>query len=236
MSAIVLTNAKLYLNEFDLSGQLNAIAADMSAETPEITTFGMTTKARLGGLKDSKISLNGYFDSEPVLFPLIGAATNPAMTIAPTGADGETCWLFRPAMAKYSPGGKVGDVFAYKVEGEGSGPFVQGTILLPNLARIVTGAGVGRQLGAVTATQRLYAALHVFAKSGSSPTLDVVVESDAANTFLTPAAIITFAQKTLVGSEWKEVAGPNTDDWWRISYTIGGGTPSFSFAVIVGIL
>lgn len=234
MSEFVLSSGKMYLAEFDLSGQINAIAADLSVETPETTAMGSTTKTRLPGLKDAKVSLNGHFDSEPILWDKIGFVAS-AMTIAPTGADNETCWFFKPAMAKYSLGGKVGDVFAYKVEGEGAGPFVQGTILLPKLARVATNAGVARELGAATAAQRVYAILHVFAATAGD-TLDVIVQSDALETFLSPADVITFAQKTAVGHEWKEAAGPVTDTWWRISYTIGGVDPSFTFAVVVGIL
>jgi hypothetical protein len=408
MSEAVLTNGKLYLNEHDLSGQMNAIAADMSAESPESTAMGLTNKARLPGLKDCKVSLNGFFDS--ALFPqfgLIGAVVNPAMTIAPTGADGEGCFIFQPLMAKYSPGGKTGDVNAYKVEGEGTGPFVQGTILLPKLARTTSGAGTGRLLGSVTPSRigawtinaagsgyslndvitvvqaggsgatlivtevdtggevlgavmltrgtgyavatalattvvpnvgtgfkvnivslspatKLYGLLHVFAKSGT-PTLDVVIESDVSAAFLTinriaptlgvgysvnaagadynvndvitvvqsggsggtftvtgvtggppgPVAtftqttpgtgyavanglattvapgigagfklnilsltdtpVMTFAQKTAVGHEWKVVAGPFTDNYYRVKYTIGGGSPNITFAVVLGI-
>jgi hypothetical protein len=321
MAESVLLNGKCYLNEFDLSGQMNAIAADMSAESPESTAMGVTSKQRLPGLKDSKVSLNGFFDSD--LFPWfekIGAVTNPAMTIADTGADNTPCFMFRPVVAKYSPGGKVGDVYAYKVEGEGNGPFVQGTILLPKLARTSTNAGTGRLLGAVSASRigtwainsagsgysvadvitvvqaggsggtlivskvnsitgaveearlltagtgyavanalvttvspnvgtgfkvnivslspagKVYGLLHVFSATPGPDTLDVVVQSDSANTFLSPTDVITFAQKTAAGHEWKEAAGPITDTWWRISYTIGGGSPSFTFAVAIGIL
>jgi hypothetical protein len=31
------------------------------------------------------------------------------------------------------------------------------------------------------------------------------------------------------------VSGPITDDWFRVSYTISGTTPSFLFAVTAGI-
>jgi len=31
------------------------------------------------------------------------------------------------------------------------------------------------------------------------------------------------------------VAGPITDEWWRVSYTIGGTNPSLAVVVIVGI-
>ena len=237
MSEFVLTNGKLYLGGYDLSGQMNSIAADLSVETPETTAMGATAKVRLPGIKDAKVSLNGYFAEETILFDSTGVLVAPAMTIAPTGVANETCWIFRPALAKYSYGGKIGDVNSYKVEGEGSGPFVQGTILLPSLDRTATSTSTPYEVGAATATKTIYGVLHVFAKTGT-PTLDVVIQSDALATFLSPVDVITFAQKTAIGYEWKTAAGTvsGTDTWWRVSYTIGGGSPHITFAVVVGIL
>mgnify|MGYP001430033306 CR=1 FL=1 len=238
MSEFVLTNGKLYLGGYDLSGQINSIAADLSVETPETTAMGVAAKQRLPGLKDAKISLNGFFSEEQILFTATGAVVSSAMTIAPTGADNETCWFFKPAMAKYSYGGKIGDVTSYKVEGEGAGPFVQGTILLPSLQRTETGTGVPRELGAGSAVKTIYGVLHVFAATPGPDTIDVIVQSDALATFLSPTDVITFAQRTTVGHEWKTAAGTvsGADTWWRISYAIGGGSPAFTFAVVVGIL
>lgn len=327
--AAVITNGKCYLAEFDLSGEQNAIAADMSAEAPEATAMAgagiQGSKARLGGLVDTKVALNGFFNSEQVIFNSMGLSSS-ALTIAPTGADGENCFLFKPVMAKYSMGGKVGDVYGYKVEAEGAGPFVSGTVLLPKLARTSSNVGTGRQIGAVPAGKKLYAILHVFSATPGPDTLDVVIESDVSAAFLTinriaatqgvgfsindagngyspgdvltvvqsggsggtltvatvtggppgPVAtlalttpgtgyaianglsttvlpdngtgfklnilaltdtpVIIFAQKTAVGHEWAEVAGPFTDDYWRAKYTIGGVDPSFSFFVGLGIL
>lgn len=237
MSIGVLTNAKLYLAQYDLSSELNAIATDMSAESPETTTFGNTAKTRAGGLVDTKISLNGYFNSEQVIFNSL-ALSNIPMTTAPTGTDGENCFLFRPVLAKYTLGGKVGDVYPYKVEAEGSGPFISGTILLPKSAKTSTNTGTGRQIGACGATQTVYGILHVFSATAGPDTLDVVIQSDAANTFLSPTDVITFGQKTAVGYEWKTALAsvPGADTWWRVSFTIGGVDPSFTFMVGVGFI
>lgn len=64
--------------------------------------------------------------------------------------------------------------------------------------------------------------------SGTSPTLDVVVEDtiDGVN-FNT---IGTFAQRTAVGRQVIDITTPFSDTV-RIRWTIGGGTPSFTFAV-----
>jgi hypothetical protein len=42
-------------------------------------------------------------------------------------------------------------------------------------------------------------------------------------------------QATGATSQWLPLSGAITDDWWRITATVGGTTPSFRFAVILGI-
>jgi hypothetical protein len=52
---------------------------------------------------------------------------------------------------------------------------------------------------------------------------------------ITDTAVITFAQKTDAGYEWKTETGPYTDVWWKAKYTIGGDSPNITFAVTAGI-
>jgi hypothetical protein len=53
-----------------------------------------------------------------------------------------------------------------------------------------------------------------------------------------PTTRVTFSQATGRTSQWATpVAGAITDDWWDISWTIGGtGGPDFTFVAVVGIL
>ncbi len=105
-----------------------------------------------------------------------------------------------------------------------------------NVSRTSSSSGTGRQIGAVSSTQTLYAALHVISASGTSPTLDVKVQSDDNSGFTSATDRITFTQATDVTSEWGSVGGAITDDYWRITYTVGGTSPSFAFAVTAGIV
>ena len=45
----------------------------------------------------------------------------------------------------------------------------------------------------------------------------------------------TLTAATAAGSELVSLAGPLTDTFYRVDWTISGTTPSFSFAVVVGI-
>jgi hypothetical protein len=75
----------------------------------------------------------------------------------------------------------------------------------------------------------LRAQLDVTAASGTSPTLDVVIEDTLDGTNWNPVA--TFAQKVGPGREVVNVTAPFTDRL-RVRHTIAGTTPSFTFSVL----
>lgn len=240
MTIEVLNDAKLYMAGRDLTGHVNALALGVGSELKPVPVFGDAGIRRISGLTDIALSHAGYFDAAAVdadLFANIGLENVP-VTVAPNdGAEGKDAFIFRALHATYTPAGEIGEPFVYSVTAMGSAgdPGVMGTIL-GNGAETATGNGTAFQVGAVGAAQKLYAALHVFAVAGSTPTLDVTVESDDAGGFGTPATRLTFAQKTAVGAEWATpIPGAIADDFWRIAFTIGGGSPSFSFIVTIGI-
>jgi len=226
------------MSEVDLSGHLNSIAVDYSAEMVDDTVFGNDTRSRKGGLKMAKMSLAGFFDSTPdnYLFNQAGVAGEPMSCAPQTGADGEVAFTMAAISSEYSYDGQIGELFAFSVTGESTEDLVRGTIM-HNASRTASGNGVVRQLGAVSANQKLYCAIHVISASGTSPTLDVIVQGDDNDTPSSPVTAATFTQATGVTSEWVEVSGAITDDYFRVNYTIGGSdTPTFEFIVILGIL
>lgn len=99
------------------------------------------------------------------------------------------------------------------------------TELFPSAARAATVNGNELELGD-KGDARLK--LDVTAASGTTPTLDVAIQTraDAADSW---RAVAAFAQKTAAGSERKCFAG--LDRFVRAVATIGGTTPSFTFSV-----
>lgn len=73
------------------------------------------------------------------------------------------------------------------------------------------------------------AQLNVTAASGTLPTLDVVIE-DSVDDGATWNTIGTFAQKTTTGREVINITTP-FGDLIRVRWTLGGTSPSFTFAV-----
>jgi hypothetical protein len=240
MGVHIIRNQKIWLGGHDLTGVLNSAAVEDSVALKEATTLGDSAVRRLAGLRDAKLALEGYFSASPedeALNANLGLTDVPVTFGAINGTEGNLAYLFAAALADYQPNGTVGEVFAFAATAQSSAgePLVRGT-LMHNATRTSTANGTARQLGAIAAGQKLYAALHVLTVAGTTPELDVKVQSDDASGFASPIDRITFSQKTGIASEWATpVAGAITDDWWRVTWTIGGTSPSFAFVVSIGI-
>lgn len=243
MATHVLTDAKLWVHKWDMSADHNAVNLLYAAEPQDVTTFGQSTRKRAGGLKTVNLTGEGLWSGgtdlvDEALFGRIGVADTPVSIALEGGDEGEAAYLFRALKAKYTPGAEVGQMLRFSLEAEAErGEGLARGFVLHNATRTATGTGGKVQVGALSATQRLYANLHVLAVSGTNPTLDVVVESDADASAGSETSRITFTQATGKTSETLNVAGAITDAYWRVSYTIGGtGSPSFQFVVTVGII
>lgn len=230
MPKFVFRDICVYYGGLDLSGELSSLNLEYTAETPDATTLRDTTRRRLPGLISVSSTHNGWYDSTSVdasLFAQVGA--NPLlMSAAVAGAaQGEVSFSWQALTAEYSPGATVGEVFAYTFNTMGDSPLARG-VVMENGTFTVTTNGTARQVGAAAATDTIYSSVHVIAASGTTPTLDVTVESDDAMGFGTPVTRLTHPQFTTVGANQQTLAGPVTDDWWRLVLTIGGGSPSFT--------
>lgn len=61
---IVARNAEIFAKGVDLSGRTNSVAFSMTAEAPDVTSFGNDVRTRLAnGLKDAEFSGGGFFDT-----------------------------------------------------------------------------------------------------------------------------------------------------------------------------
>lgn len=245
MAKFVLKNAKVLFEGRDISGELSNIALEYSAETPERTAFGDNTRRRLPGVLDVVATQSGYWDAisatdslDKDLFDRIAAASG-IMSFSPDGgALGDDGFSFKAQTAVYAPGATHGEVFAFTLTVNGDGPLIRGTVM-ENSIFTVTANGTIRDLSpAAVDTDTIYSYVHVTAVSGSSPTLDVTVESDELVGFASPTVQLTHPQFTAVGADLQSQVGPivpNVDVHYRMVMTVGGGSPSFTVFGIIGI-
>jgi hypothetical protein len=144
-------------------------------------------------------------------------------------------YLTKALACEYNQGGKHGDLNPFTAGLPVSWPIVRGAVLHPQgTARTATGTGTSVQLGAVDSNHALYVCLHQTGFTDGSMT--VKVQSDNATGFPSATDQGTFTAVTGLGGQTMKISGPITDDWWRVAWTISGGsTHSFLFAVTAGI-
>jgi hypothetical protein len=243
MAIFTATDARLYVAQFSLGDHTKSIELTHKAAALDKTTFGNTTKVNLAGLKEIALTASGYQDyaasSVDAAFAAKFAIADAPVTVSPDGGDmSDVAYFFKALATDYTPmAATIGELAPYSVSATASsGKLVRGVIGATG-SKTSSTAGDDQVLGAATAAQSIYGALHVLAVSGTNPTLDVIVESDADGNFAAGATTrITFAQATGVTSEFKSTAGVISDTHWRVSWTIGGtNTPTFSIVVAIGI-
>lgn len=240
----VASNRKLWLGSYDLSGHLQGAAVEIREESVDDTRFGYVSRSAANGIEDFVLQHEGVWSAgtgapDNAIDDYKGLADVLA-TWAPVDGDvGSVARIMRVTAPTYELGEKVGELqrFSVGVKASGGAGAVRGYMAVnANLAS--TDDGTALNLGVLPTGKSLYAGLHVTAADGSSPTLDLIIESDTEEAFGDdPTTRITFTQMTAAGYQWgTPVAGPIADhDWWRASWTIGGSSsPNFDAVVAIG--
>jgi hypothetical protein len=246
MAASTIVNCQVLYGEHNIAsvtGSIDAGAECAMQDADNVAAGGYKTV--IPGLTTSTASLSGQADfaAGSVHEALDGSirGQQAALSLLLTGSDavaGDAAIFTRGQLSAYSmAAGNVGDVAEFSIELEGDTAEVHGVVGAPLASRSSGLTGTAIQLGAVGTgptgvTQRLWAALHVTAASGTN--LAVTIESDDAVGFPSAATAATFSTVSATGWQFAVVDGPITDDWFRVSATIGSG--SFTYAVLMGVL
>lgn len=238
MAIHILSNALILLDGYNLTTRISEGAIEYGAEALDVTDLSQTNRVRVGGLKTASMSASGFYDPDTydeAIHSRIGV-DNSLVTMAYNAAIGSRAFAMIAMLGEYKPfGNSVGEVAGFNFSAGAQGNLIRGYLMEPVTTAGSTANGTGRQLGAVGSGSRLYAGLHIFAASGTDPTLDMIVQRDDNSGFTSALTAITFTQMTAAGAQWQSVAGAIADDYYRFRWTIGGTTPSFQFAAFLGI-
>lgn len=240
MPVIPFTNGRIYVAGINLSAHANQGTLELTAAELDASSISDAWDVFVMGRKKASLDVQGFWEAgaslPDSLFTLLGSANQPVMVL-PDGDEGSIGYAFRAVPVSYSAGGQAGELMGFTAGARGDlSRAVRGSVVLDDSAAVTaTADGTAFNLGAVTSDQTVYAALHVLAASGTSPTLDVIVESDSAEAMSTPTTRLTFSQQSDIGAEWQSATGAVTDTWWRVGLTVGGTDPSFTAAVLVAI-
>lgn len=255
MASFVQTAAQLFTGGTKLTCYTDQLGVEMMADPVEFTNYCSTgAREYRQGLRTWQVTGSGFMDfaavgattgglvpGEEIIPANLSATTN--LTICPvSGSEGAIAYLADGAYTQMQPiGGAVGEAARYSFTAvpatlADGHKMTRGILEANRTVTTSTNTTGSNTLGALSATQRLSASLHVFTLSGTSPTLTVKVQSDDNSGFTTPTDRITFAAATTRSGQFSYINGAVTDTYWRVAWTIGGtGTPTVAFAVALGI-
>jgi len=230
----------------------NEIDVGTEVEALEANTFGLAPyKGFVAGLVTVSFTVTGFQDystllpdsSAERLRAQLGAIV--PVSVAPQGdTDGNvaqfTVGLIAGLARIKSPVGQIPGM-ELNIQPRGV-PLVEGFLSSnATTARTASYNGANAQLGAVSATQEVYANVHVLDATGSggTPSITPRIESDNAGGFGTPTTIVTGSAMTpSVGtgaSQTLSANGPFTDDFFRLAFLISGTTPSLKIFGVLGV-
>jgi len=251
MSKDILRNVRLFAGSCDLTSQSNKLDFSGAYEEKDVTTWGSydptsgkIAKEVIAGLWSGKIAASGFWDAGDLSLVddsmWAARAANRGWTVAPAGVtEGSLAYLTNALHTSYQLLGQAGDVAPWQASMSGTGTMGRGQIASsPGTARTATGSATILGLGAagVPAGHNLLANLHVLSVAGTStPTFTGTVQSAAASNFASPTSRIPFNASTTFDAQWLTLAGPITDRYYRLSWTISGSSPSFLVAASIGI-
>ncbi len=253
-------NAKLYVNELDISAQSNQLKLDYNADMLDASALGGgTTRIHKPGLWDAKLAHLGFVDFaddaiDDALHATAGSSTliNHTILPYPTGAagivaDGDHAYFGQFVTAQYSGfQSGIGELASFLWNAEGAGQLAIGRVSIdPETAVSGVVDGTAYELGNaasypfggnIDVGDRVCAMVHVTADDFSD--LDFVLESDDVENFGgTPETIASSLNHSGVGSAFLVTAGTAaiTDDWFRLRVSGFTGT-SATVVGVVGVL
>ena len=232
-------NVRIYINGVDLTTAFNDLTIGGEVDTAETSTFGTTYKTYVAGLADGMISLGGVWDGaaaavDATLAGLLGTAG----TLVSIGLEGDTrgtrAALAQSTETKYEITAGISDAVAVSTEFQQSGGIGHGWWLHAKAA--TTGnqsAGSSNSVDTGTTSSTGYLAnLHIFAVSGTSPTLDLEVWDSADNSSFAVVTGAVFAQQTAAGAVQLSSTSQTVRRYVAVKRTIGGtSSPTFTHAV-----
>lgn len=258
MSTVVVQDARAYLGGYNLSGYANEMHLELNPDMLDQTRFGTSrTRDFKPGLQAVKASLKGYTEFtyplgspssdllnslDAIKFAYIGAAIDvfSCSAMSAAAAEGDVAYTMNHVVGKSDPiAGSIGQLAPFDIDLHATGIRPVRGVIAGVGSKTATGqTGVTFQPGLVATGQSLYAALHVYSQSGTTPTLAVIIESDDNSGFTTPTTRLTFSGvTTTLGAQWQSLAGPiATDTYFRAKWTIGGTVPVYGVFIVIGVL
>lgn len=246
MAAFALLDVDLFADELDLSCFTRDITVGVEAAEVDATTFcSGGWMVPIAGLRSAMWTAAGPTDMATATASQTSAVDevlavdlglNYVLSAVPAGASAGAVAYFGQGvlMNRTVLDGAVGDLATHSVSFSGS-RIIRG-IVEHTATLTANGDSTGTQLGAVSASQRIWAAVHFLTAGGTStPTITVKIQSDDNGSFTSATDRITFTAQTAKGAQFGSTLGAIADDYWRATWTVSGTSPSFQTRILIGI-
>jgi len=246
MAAFTMTDTSVYAGALDASCFGNTVSLDQMVDTVDATTFcsgGWKVplaslkgwSAQLQGPQDLAISTASTTYGPDEYYALNLGSAYPLAFVPQGAAETSIAYFTEGQLAEYSPvRGAIGDLAEHTSQWQiTTYPLVRG-VFATKATVTATGSGTGHLLGAVSATQRVYCSVHTLTRGGTG-SITCTLQSDDNSGFTSATTQATFTAMTSRTAQITSVAGAITDTYWRIGYTVSGGSPSFQLRAFIGI-
>lgn len=244
---VVNVGTKVWLGGYDLSPDLNMVNLVASrVELPD-GRLGDDIVATYPGIMQADSQTDGFYatgsganDTVASSRIITKEASEWPLTVCPPsapgagGAGGNVAYNLRTAQFAMYFGAQHGESLPFRLRSLArTGRLDRGTIIAPKTTFVATTNGTAYQVGAVGATQKAVAILHVFSVNGGTWT--VTIESDNASNFPSAVTRFTFTGATGITRQVMELAGAITDDWWRavVTETVAGTDVNLSVVLAI---
>ena len=233
-------NSRVTIGDREWSGDLTGVDSTSNVEVLETTTLSDTSKNYIPGLNTGTLVCNGLIDSASAgvansqwqdLYAIRGDSDGVPAIVGLEGlAADKKVWVAQVTETSWSNSSSVAGAVTFTLNLETTGDHGSGVSLFdPATAQTATATGTVVDNSSSTSTGAV-ANLCVVAASGTSPTLDAVIQHSSDN--VTFSTLVTYTQATGTTSERKTVTtGTTINRYLKVVATIGGTTPSFKFAV-----
>jgi hypothetical protein len=235
------SKAKVYANGYDLTTFLRKVQLSGSVETADSSTFGKTSKTKVAGVRDGKLTGEGIFskaalaqpatDVDDVMQAALGSDTSLWLYLPAGQAAGARASMLLAVQTSYEVANDVADVVTVKAEaeaGRGGNGAERGVVI--EAGTFVAGNGASIDNGAAT-TNGAGIYLHVPDVAGGAPSVTYKVQHSVDNTTFVDLA--TFTAVTVDNAfELKEVTG-TVNRYVRCLRTFGGVTTGVTAAVAI---
>lgn len=240
MAFINANQTKLIYGTLPLQAYLRSVSPSASVEMLDVTSLADTAKAYVPGLEDYALSIEGMFDDSASAGSLWATVTAPitasSSVVTSTAPDGFTLgnstWLTQANTISFEPSSSVADIVTFSMA-MGSASASQIGVSLGDLTALTaTGNGTSVDNSASTSSG-FVAQIHVTAASGTTPTMTAILQHSTNNSTWTTLGSFT----AVTGATSERISGTGTvNRYVRISYTIGGTTPSFTTQISIARL